>query len=160
MSHLNPDKLHLEFMEGTSPEGPISPRAYTLTHSDSTGDLFLTIGLDYNWPQISGWYTRFMRDEVLAEWRLDEQPKVLVHCHVSGGIVLGPAGWRKSIFRRHLPMVLEAFRYGDRQFIAAHPQLDEAVVRVHFNARQARHNQVETWGRMVNYRYIAHDKGY
>ena len=160
MSHLNPDKLHLKFMEGTSPEGPISPRAYTLTHSDSSGDLFLTIGPDYNWPQISGWYTRLMRDEVLAEWRFDEQPKFLVHCHVSGGIVLGSAGWRKSIFRRHLPMVLEAFRYGDRQFIAAHPQLDEAVVRVHFNARQPRHNQVEIWGRMVNFNYIAHNKGY
>ena len=154
MSHLNPQKLHLDFMEGTSPEGPVSPRAYTLTHSDSTGDLFLTIGTVYNRPQISGWYTRFMRDEVLAEWRFEEQPSLHVHCHVSGGIVFGPPGWRKAIFRRHMPMVLEAFRYGDRRFITAHPELDEAIVWVHFHARQARHNQVESWGRIAKYNIL------
>ena len=151
MSNLNPDKLHVDYMEGTFPEGPISTRAYTLTHSDSTGDLFLTIGAVYNWPQVSGWYTRLMRDEVLAEWHFDEQPSLHVHCHVSGGIVFGPAGWRKAIFNSHMPMVLEAFRYGDRKFIGAHPELDEAVVWVHFHARQRRHNQIESWGRLTDY---------
>lgn len=35
--------------------------------------LYLSIGLTYNEQQISGRYTRFMRDEVLAQWRLDQQ---------------------------------------------------------------------------------------
>lgn len=43
MSHLNPNKLHVDFMGSVTQEGPVVPRAYTLTHSDSTGDLFLTI---------------------------------------------------------------------------------------------------------------------
>jgi hypothetical protein len=47
-------------------------RCYTLTHSDTTGELFLTIGPDFDRAQISGLYTRLMRDEVLAEWREDE----------------------------------------------------------------------------------------
>ena len=39
--------------------------------------------------QISGWYTRLMRDEVLAEWLEDEDgPALHVYCHVSGGLVL------------------------------------------------------------------------
>jgi hypothetical protein len=151
MSQLNPHKLQVDYMEGTLPEGPVSTRAYTLTHSDSTGDLFLTIGAVYNWPQISGWYTRLMRDEVLAEWRFDKQASLHVHCHVSGGIVFGLASWRKSIFRHHMPMVLEAFRYGDGKFISAHPELEDAEVWVHFHARQERHNQVESWGRLENY---------
>ncbi|MFC2055720.1 staygreen family protein [Chloroflexota bacterium] len=151
MSHLNPNKLYVDFMQGTFPDSPISPRAYTLTHSDSTGDLFLTIGSVYNWTQISGWYTRLMRDEVLAEWHFEEQPSLHVHCHVSGGIVFGLPGWRKAIFHRHMPMVLESFRYGDRKFIGAHPELDEAVVLVHFQARQGRHNQIESWGRLTDY---------
>ena len=151
MSHLNPQKLHVDFMEGTFPNGPMSVRAYTLTHSDSTGDLFLTIGAVYNRPQISGWYTRFMRDEVLAEWFFEQQPGLHVHCHVSGGIVFGTPGWRKAIFRRHMPMVLEAFRYGDRQFISAHPELNDAEVWVHFHARQERQKQIESWGRLANF---------
>jgi hypothetical protein len=68
MSRLRPDKLHVRCAGGVTPDGPITPRRYTLTHSDATGDLYLTIGPDYDRQQISGWYTRLMRDEVLAEW--------------------------------------------------------------------------------------------
>lgn len=68
MRRLDPVKLHVEWAPGSTPEGPLLPRTYTLTHSDSTGDLYLTIGPAYNEEQTSGWYTRFMRDEVLAEW--------------------------------------------------------------------------------------------
>ena len=64
MSRLNPAKLHITFREGAAPDGPLIPRRYTLTHSDQTGDLFLTIGPEVNHAQISGWYTRLMRDEV------------------------------------------------------------------------------------------------
>ena len=30
-------KLHVRFLEGASPHGPLTPRRYTLTHSDVTG---------------------------------------------------------------------------------------------------------------------------
>jgi hypothetical protein len=83
MGHLNPRKLRVNFFGGANAEGPITPRAYTLTHSDSTGDLFLSIGKQFNLPQISGFYTRLMRDEVLAEWEADEQMILHVHCHVN-----------------------------------------------------------------------------
>ena len=69
MSRLLPGKLHVSFQQNVRPEGPATPRRYTLTHSDSTGDLFLTIGAAYQEEQIAGWYTRLMRDEVLAEWQ-------------------------------------------------------------------------------------------
>ena len=54
MSRLNPAKLHVAWSQGVTPQGPISPRRYTLTHSDATGDLFLTIGADYDRRQIGG----------------------------------------------------------------------------------------------------------
>jgi len=73
MSRLKPEKLHVRFAAGVTPDEPITPRRYTLTHSDATGDLYLTIGPDYDRRQISGWYTRLMRDEVLAEWHNVEQ---------------------------------------------------------------------------------------
>ena len=71
--------------------------------------------------QIAGWYTRLMRDEVLAEWQAGEPPVLHVHCHVSGGLVVGTAGWRASIFRQHMPMVLEAFWRGDQGLLAGFP---------------------------------------
>jgi hypothetical protein len=147
MSRLRPEKLHVEFATGAKPEGPLLSRCYTLTHSDATGDLFLTIGREYDRRQIGGWYTRLMRDEVLAEWcEHEEGPALHVHCHVSGGLVVGPAGWRFSIFQQELPLVLEAFRFGDRQLFEIQPELDSAPICVHFHAAQARYNRLEQWG--------------
>ena len=151
MEHLNSNKLHVKFVSGARPDGPLTPRAYTLTHSDTTGELFLTIGDEYNIPQISGWYTRIMRDEVLAEWRNDEGLSLHVHCHVSGGLVFGSSGMRDSIFRSHLLMVLEAFRYGDQQLINTNPQLAGASVIIHFHAREKKLNKSEYWGRLNDY---------
>jgi hypothetical protein len=154
MSALNPDKLHVTFAPGVAPSGPTEPRRYTLTHSDRTGDLFLTIGADYDRSQISGWYTRLMRDEVLAEWKkdLDAEPAILhVYCHVSGGLALGPAGWRYGILQRHMRQVIQALRHGDRELYQTHPELDDAQVVVHFAAKQPRYRRTEAWGRLADY---------
>ena len=153
MSRLQPAKLHVQLGPGLTAEGPIVPRRYTLTHSDTSGMLFLTIDQDYDRDQISGWYTRLMRDEVLAEWRDDDDgPALHVYCHVSGGLVFGTAGWRYAIFRHELPLVLEAFRYGDRALFAAHPELDEAPIRVHFRSSRRRYRRRERWGTPADYR--------
>ena len=155
MTNLNREKLHVDFDNTISETEPVYPRAYTLTHSDSTGELFLTIGTVHNYPQISGWYTRFMRDEVLAEWQFLNEPSFHVHCHVSGGFLLGSAGWRASIFRKHMPMVLQAFRYGDQSLFASHPELDNAPIYVHFHATQDQYNRTEDWGIFREYRQEA-----
>jgi hypothetical protein len=156
MSRLNPAKLHVRWRHGVTPEGPRSLRRYTLTHSDATADLFLTIGADYDRAQISGLYTRLMRDEVMAEWADGADGLELrVYCHVSGGVVLGSAGMRDAIFRRELPLVLEAFRYGDSALFIAHPEMDRAPVTVHFQSHLARYNRVERWGAPADYRLEA-----
>lgn len=153
MSRLNPEKLHVTHLAGVTPKDPVVGRHYTLTHSDSTGDLYLTIGLDYNHKQISGWYTRFMRDEVLAEWKSDEGELSLhVYCHVSGGLVLGRAGWRFKIFHREMPLVLEAIRYGDKELFGDNPELDGASILVIFKASQPRFNTSENWGTLEDYK--------
>jgi hypothetical protein len=152
MSRLRAEKLHVRFGPGTTPEGPITPRRYTLTHSDRTGDLFLTIGPAYDRRQLAGFQTRLMRDEVLAEWQVSEEgPMLHVVCHVSGGLSLGSARLRDAIFRRELPLVLEAFRFGDRRLFQAHPELDHTPIWIHFQAREARYNRVEQWGRPADY---------
>ncbi len=153
MDQLSPEKLHIETLPGLAPVSVTSPRRYTLTHSDVTGDLFLSIGPHYDTAKLRGWQNRLMRDEVTAVWEFGAEGWALhVHCHVSGGLVLGRAQWRLDTFRRHLPLVLQAFRHGDRQLFQALPQLDKAPVFVHFHARQAHYSSVERWGVLGHYR--------
>ena len=156
MNRLRTEKLHTRLAAGVGPERPVSPRCYALTHSDRTGDLYLTIGAEYDEAQISGWYTRLMRDEVLAEWQQDEQgPSLHVHCHVSGGMVFGTARWRYAIFRRELQLVLEAFRFGDRMLFEAHPELDQALVWIHFHSTRSRYDRTQLWGTPADYRLLS-----
>ncbi len=158
MSRLTPAKLHVTWRAPATETAPLVGRRYTLTHSDATGDLFLSVGLDYDGARLRALYTRFMRDEVLAEW-LDgaNGPELHVYCHVSGGIVFGGAAMRDAIFRRELPLVLEAFRYGERAFFAAHPHLDDAAIIVHFQSTQRAYNRIELWGTPADHRGSVHE---
>jgi len=152
MERLNPEKLHVKYLTGTTPESLELPRRYTLTHSDISGKLFLSIGSDYDTRKTSKFYTRLMRDEVLAEL-IDEGegPVFRVYCHVSGGFVFGRAKWRYDIFQSELPLVLEAIKYGDRALFKQHRDLDQAPVYIHFHSTNSRFNKVEHWGVFADY---------
>lgn len=62
MSKFNPKRLTVEYRNGIAATEPIIPRNHTLTHSDLTGELFLTMGthfvLDKNNTEL--------RDEVIG----------------------------------------------------------------------------------------------
>lgn len=80
MDRLNPEKLSVSFRRGVTPTDPIIPRRYTLTHSDITAELFLTIGPRYAYDEIG-----LMRDEVLGRWRLhDGKYQFEVNLYVGG----------------------------------------------------------------------------
>jgi hypothetical protein len=153
MNRLKPKKLHITLLVGTNAGKLVLPRRYTLTHSDITGELFLSIGSEYNLKQISRLYTRLMRDEVLAELADEEDSLVLkVYCHISGGFVFGTARWRYNIFRSELPLALEALRYGDRALFEHNSELDNATVDVHMESSDKRFKKVENWGIISKYK--------
>ena len=144
MSRLKPEKLEVIIKGEITETDPIIPRRNTLTHSDATGDLTLTIGSEYDRRQISGLYTRLMRDEVLAEWiKRDASYSLDVYCHVSGGLIFGGASMRESIFLNEMPLVLEALRFGDRPLFDRHVELDEAVIRIHLQSSGRDYRVVE-----------------
>lgn len=150
LSRLDTEKLHVKLVPPTTDEGPITPRRYTLTHSDRTGDLFLTIGPDYDYREIRGWYTRLLRDEVLAEWtESPSNPELHVYCQVGRG--LGTARFRESIFRRELPLVLEAFRYGDSRLFMENPSLERATIWIHLQMKNEEKDIIENWGNIAAY---------
>jgi len=153
MKRLNPQKLHVAYLTSTTPEDLVLPRRYTLTHSDRTGELFLTISNEYDTKQTSSLYTRLMRDEVLAEFIKEEDGLVFrVYCHVSGGFVFGTAKWRYAVFCHELPLVLEAIRFGDKNLFEKIPNLDDTPVLIHFQSTDNQFNKVENWGTMADYR--------
>jgi len=150
LTHLNPNKLQVTIIPPTTSETPIVPRHYTLTHSDLTGDLFLTIAQEFNKKQLKGWQTRLMRDEVLAEWlKSDQEYSLHVYCQISGGI--GSLKFRDRIFRQELPLVLESFRYGDQGLFQKNPFLDRSPIRVHFLSKNKKYNKIEVWGLPEDY---------
>ncbi|MDP4091345.1 MAG: staygreen family protein [Bacillota bacterium] len=147
MSRLNPEKLSVEFRDGVTAVEPIIPRRYTLTHSDITAELFLTVGLTYAYDKIDA-----MRDEVLGEWmRYGKGYAYYVYLYVDGQFGPKMAAIRDRIFRRELPLALEAIRYGDRELFRAHPELDNAPILVYFMSSIPQYNKVETWGSFSDY---------
>lgn len=148
MSKLNPEKLSVEFSEGVTATEPIIPRRYTLTHSDITAELFLTIGAEYALDKISA-----MRDQVLGEWLENEKTyQYTVYLDVDGLTGAGLIAIRNYIFRRELPMALEAIRYGDQAFFAVNPELDYVPIIIFFLSKDENYNKVEYWGNFSNYR--------
>lgn len=147
MSRLDPKKLTVEFREGVSETEPIIPRRYTLTHSDITAELFLTIGRYYAYDQINA-----MRDEVLGEW-IASKTNVMYYAYlqVDGPFGQRTAELRDSIFRRELPLALEAIRYGDSKFFDAHPELDQVPIIVFFLSTNPKYNKMENWGTFSDY---------
>jgi len=145
------EKLSFQFQDGCGPEGTAQParRCYTLTHNDLTGQLFLTVGSQPNAQQISGWYNQLVRDEVLAEWRIDGAggSALHVHCHVSGEERwLAPPQLRSYIFRREMQLVLDCFVYADQGILSARPEMARAAVFVHFRSHVPALNCCEFWG--------------
>jgi len=142
------EKLHVTFSEGCTPDAPLLSRRYTLTHSDRTGDLFLTIGCEYDRDALGALQVRVERDEVLGEWILDtDGPRLELSMMAQGGMpFFGTGAMRRNIFCHYRPMVLAALRHGDRLFSQAHPELAHAPVVARFDWRDGR-DDTEPWGR-------------
>ena len=133
---LDASTLHVTFAEGTAPDGPVTPRRYTLTHSDRTGHLFLAIGADYDRRALHALQVRLERDEVLGDWLVDEDgARLELHMMAQGGLPIFGTG---------------AMRYADAPFSAAHPELDDASVVACFHWRRGRVER-EAWGRWGEY---------
>lgn len=148
MSHFNPEKLFVEYLNGVTTMKPVFPRRHTLTHSDETGELFLTIGMDYAWDKVNP-----MRDEVLGEWKTKGSSLVYrVYLHVDQGEYnQNEAAIRNEIFRRELPLALTAIRYGDRFLFDTYPHLDHSPIIITFISTYPQFARQENWGPFRNF---------
>lgn len=147
MSKFNAEKLSVEYRDGVTARNPILQRKYTLTHSDSTGELFLTIGTQYAWDKVN----QTMRDEVLGNWNSNGYYDVYVYLD-QGEHDFATAMRRNEIFKRELPLALTAIRYGDRYLFNQFPNLDSAFIIVHFISSYPQLARQENWGTFHNFK--------
>ncbi|PRW56547.1 Histone-lysine N-methyltransferase ASHR1 [Chlorella sorokiniana] len=170
---FDPDKLRVQYLPGGREPGLAAGRRYTLTHNDVTGSLQLSIGREYNRDQLDGWYTRMLRDEILAEWRETAapvrsssngsssdgegggwrsapQPSLHVYCHVSGEELWpAPPALRSFIFQREMALVLDTIMHAERDMLlAVMPTLADAPVYVHLHSDIPALDRVLEWGRL------------
>jgi len=140
-------ELAVEFREGTGETAPLIPRRYTLTHSDLTGELYLTIGPDFDYDRVT-----VKRDEVLGEWLwLEDGVRFNVYLHMEGPEGEETVAIRDMIFRKELPLALQAIRYGDRRFFERFPENDHYPIMVYFLYNNPERNKVEDWGTFSDY---------
>jgi len=130
----------------------VTPRYYTLTHSDITGQMFLSIGDGYDTTALRSLQVRLERDEVLGEWvPTPTGPRLELHMAAQGGSPgFGTARIRLRIFGRYREMIMDGLRMGDTAFVAAHPELEDAEVVARFHWRKRREEK-ESWGRWGDY---------
>ncbi|MFC3906863.1 staygreen family protein [Clostridium disporicum] len=149
MSKFQPEKLNVSYKDKISINSSLIPRKYTLTHSDESGELFLSIGSKYDLDQID--YNN--RDEVLGSWEKDNEYYLLITVEVDKGEDLSNTIRRDKIFRQELPLALMAIIYGDNLLLENNKELYEAPIRVKFNSKINEYNMLEEWGKVNDYKY-------
>ncbi|TCL38248.1 staygreen protein [Anaerospora hongkongensis] len=148
MSIFDKTNLSVNLRPGITACQPIIPRRYTLTHSDQTGQLFLSVALQYATDEITP-----SRDEVLAEWRCLGPRNFQLHAYVCVDNHSGKkeAALRNKHFIRRLPLALGAIFCGDRYFFYNRPELHMAPVWIHFQSCYPEFCRDEYWGVMAEY---------
>ncbi|WP_071459742.1 staygreen family protein [Bacillus massilinigeriensis] len=144
MSKFNSDKLHVRYLPPASSFSPIEGRKYTLTHSDRTGELFLSIGARFDTAAID--YT--LRDEVLGEWTTrNGEYLLLCKVHVNNGEFDEKVSKiRYMIFKKELQIALTGMMYGDRPFFINHPWLLDCPIIVKFESTLPEFQEVNYFG--------------
>jgi len=149
MIQFNSSKLHTTFLSDTNEWSPVHGRKLTLTHSDESGDLFLSIGRHYNMLAID----RKKRDEVLGEWKQQHKQFVFIgKVYVSGGEFDEQSSQKRfMIFQKELKLALTGIFYGDYKFLRNYPTLLNSPIFVHFQSIFPQYNQELYYGSPSHY---------
>lgn len=148
MKELEPEKVFVQYRDRMNPYDPVMGRKYTITHSDTTAELFVFIAADYAEDQITT-----MRDEVRVAWENDEQGLVLFGTViVDDKGVIGNAFIRNNIFYVEMPTALQALRQADRFLFDNEPELDNTPVFIHFISSNSAYDRIYDFGAIGNYK--------
>lgn len=148
MKKLNPQKVFVQYRNTIKPYEPVIGRKYTITHSDTTAELFVFIAGNYAEDQIT-----IMRDEVRVAWEQNEKRLALIgSVIVDGKGVKGNSYIRNKIFYNEMPTALQALRQADRFLFEKEPHLDNSPVFIHFISSNPAYDNTYDFGAIGNYK--------
>lgn len=127
----------------------LNPRRYMLTHSDETGELFLTIDSEYDYSKLPK-----NREEVLGEWLTFDGSHYyfVAYIHVdSNDDCFEQTKKRYDTFNRKLPLALSAIKAGDVCLFSHYPQLEAAPIYIQFNSKYPVFNQIANFKTFAAY---------
>ena len=148
MRKLNPQKVFVQYRGIMMPYEPVIGRKYTITHSDTTAELFTFVDEKYAEDQVTK-----MRDEVRVAWEPDRKGLVLIgSVLVDGKGIIGNAYTRNNIFYNEMPTALQALRRADRFLFDKEPYLDNTPVFIHFISSNPIYNKTYDFGMIGSYK--------
>jgi len=148
MRELNPQKVFAQYRDTIKPYEPVMGRKYTITHSDTTAELFVFIAENYAEDQV----TR-MHDDVKIGWEQNESGMGLIgSVIIDGRGVRGNPNIRNRIFYNEMPTALQALRQADRFLFDKNPSLDSAPVIIHFISSNPVYDKTYNFGAIGDYK--------
>lgn len=148
MKPFDPNRVHVEFRDRISATQPILDRKYTMTHSDDTAQLYVTIGKRFAQDKFSS-----IRDEVLLGFEpYGQQIQLFGSVIVDTGDPNQNSELRNRIFLEEMPLALKAIRYADRELYDGNSQLDEVPIVIWFQSMNDKYNKLYKFGSMKEYR--------
>lgn len=144
---FNTNKIETTFIAPITLDSPIEGRKYTLTHSDDTGIMFLTVANEYNYSAIN----QDLRDEIIGTWKRYSSFYNLFFYAYVGDLDYIDALNRYNIFKSHLTLALQAIIYGDRELLNKHKELLNTLIYVKFDSSIPTFNNYEFYGYVKDY---------
>ncbi|GAA0086827.1 hypothetical protein UT300007_32680 [Clostridium sp. CTA-7] len=151
MERLVPWKVIIDFKDGVSQLGPVTPRNYIVTYSNNTEEIMVSIGGGYDQIKVS-----VNDDEMHGEWHEKNGKNILyLYVNVDGEENdIDKIKKKDKIYRRRLPLIINSIILSDRQLIEKYPHLDNSDVFIKFNSKYEDFYKVENWGKLKEYKYI------
>lgn len=148
MSKFDSRKVFVQYRDMMKPYEPVEGRKYTITHSDTTAELFVFVSENYAEDQITK-----MRDEVRIAWEPHYKGIVLMGSVILDGKgIIGDVNIRNSIFYNEMPTALKALRQADRFLFDTEPDLDNTPVLIHFISSNPAYDKIYNFGAIGNYK--------
>lgn len=148
MESFHSSRVNVEYRDGVTETKPIEGRKYTMTHSDDTAELYVTVGKSYAKDKIGP-----LRDEVLLEFQQqDDQLQLIGAVLIDAEHMNWDSEKRNQIFLREMSTALKAIRYADNTLFEQNPMLDEIPIYLWFQSTKEEYNQLYDFGTMREYK--------
>lgn len=150
MASYGASKVSAEFRDGVKYSEPILGRKYTVTHSDDTTELFVTIGKKYAKDKFGP-----LRDQVLLEFKCCCGKLILkgrVELDLPGGGITTKQ--RSDIFMREMNVALSGIKTADRELFKTCSSLNKCPILIDFRSKDSGYHRELCFGTMSDYKEI------